>query len=321
MPPPTGRPLAAGEPTPIPVLRFMSKNPRKRTDLLDILAECSCDRVPDEEVEACFYYEYARESKSLRRAALTRFRHVSIFKLTLASAVKGFGFPSPWLRLPNDERQELGFRIPDVMNAMDRKQVANIVINPDLSRLPDSRAWFFEIVAPLGATVVRSGAFAVNLAAGAPAIGRFFERWAAREIRQIKAAEELGLKFFSVTKRGGETKKEPIFVPTEGFYLSALPFRIPGPSGHRSALRCLGALRWRYFCLQRRRSFATALGDPELRSARPEYFKHASDFNRACRKAVTTFRELFPGPAVSAEGAKPELPIHFSANWSDKPGS
>ena len=281
-------------------------------------AECLFEKVPDKEIEACFYYEYARESESLRRAVFTRFRRVSIVKLTLASVVKGFGFPSPWRKLPKDEREELARLLPDAMNALYRKQVAHIVMNPDLSRLSDDRTWFLEIVAPLGARVVRSGAFAVNLAAGAPAIGRFFERWATRQIRLIKEADSLDLKFFSVTNRGGTIKRKPFFAPTEGFEFEIQPFRLPGPKGHLPALRRLGALRWRYFCLKRGRTFKTAFEDPGLQSARLESFKHPSDFNRACLQAVTTFLELFPGPATSAEGAKPELPIRYSKNWSEK---
>src|SRR6185369_8538910 len=103
--------------------------------------------------------------------------------------------------------------------------------------------------------------------------------------------------------------------------LEAHPFQIPGPLGYRQSFRHLGALRWRYCCRQRRKTWAAAHQDPEFRAARTTYFARQSDYNQACKKATTTFLELFPGVPSESEVAKRaarELPIHYTKNWHDQ---
>lgn len=270
---------------------------KKRPTVLakvDLKAECNFDDFRNDapKLEACFYYEYARESQHVTAVAAgaTPSEAVSIFKRNIADVLRRSLFPVPWKALPEAQKAELGDCLPDTINTMDHGRAANIV-EGELGKLADPFFWNADVVSPLGAAVVRTGAFAMNLGAGPPAIGREFERWAAREIRRLKEVDGI----------------LPPGIPSESDLLESayFRFRTPGPNSWLSGLRRLGAMRWQYYCVRRGRTFLTAQEDPELFRARSTYYLRAPDFNSACREAVRIFKEMYPT----------EAPMRFSGGW------
>lgn len=267
----------------------VTPNLRRRANLM---AECNFASLKEKELEACFYYEYARELKSLRDA-VRKFPRTgtfgadfgkpirrkelaellgkgSILKRRLVSLLVGSGFPKPWQLLEEARKEQLMETLPEAMAVLEvRKALCMIQWDPALFGLREFRRQVVEQVAP-GRVI--AGGFAVNLAAGRVAIEREFKRWLDRELRRGEEMWGAELKYF---RRG------------------------PGPIGWRIGLNQLGALRWRYQIERCGLTFREARALPDWKRALPLY-SDQSNFNRACAGAIRHLRELFPN----------ERPIH-----------
>lgn len=300
----------------------MKADKKRRTaksfSVVDVVLECDLS-VPEKEAETCFYYEYARECQPIVDHLANRDspQRLGVFKSAIASVLRNSSFPAPWRSLPEEQRISLVDRLPQVTNAMDYKRATNIV-EDGLDQLTDARSWFTNVVSPLGASVVRTAAIAVNLAAGSAAIAREVEQWAARHLRSIREAEKFALehplKIGPEVSLGPEGDIETIddVVPiSEMTVLRGIKYRTPGPNSWSANLHRLGALRWRHYCIGRGvTSFreATQQQGNDLAKARPIYYSRPSDFSAACNEAVQIFREMFPA----------DTPIHFTRSWGKR---
>jgi len=276
-------------------------NPNKRTAPAKLMAECNFGSLKEEELEACFYYEYARELKSLRDAVRkstpifgadyrkpARRRELaqllgkqSILKQQLVRLLAGSIFPKPWRLLIEASKRQLMETLPDYMDVLELRNPL-CVIEGDPAQFGSFAEFRRQVVEPVGPGVVIAGCFAVNLAAGPSLIERKFRRWLGRELRHAQEIRGEELRHFS--------------------------FRPPGPTGWRTALNQLGALRWRYHCKRCALTFREASALPDWKRAKPLYSDQSS-LNRACEGGIRCFYELFPNRA--------ERPIHYTNGWQD----
>jgi hypothetical protein len=257
-----------------------------------LMTQCNFDAVDDDELEACFYYEYARELKGLH-VAVKHYRQrkvdkplpkLSVFKHQLAFALaRSAGFPKAWQTLSKATKASLTETLPDAINALEPAKALNIVEgwNPGFGSVQD---WSLQVVNPVNAPydVIKMGAFAMNLAAGAPAIAKEFDRWVRKLVRSLGKFERANAE-------------------------SAYPLRKPGPTGWRTALNQLGALRWRYYCKQSGMNFPEASQDAAWKKSKPSLYANQSTFNRACKAALQQFKALFPNQS--------DVPIHSTKGW------
>jgi hypothetical protein len=196
---------------------------------VDLMVDCNFDSLAKEEEEAAYYFEHAREIRWMRgkvrrkkeegRKEEKELWGKSILKRQLVRLLAGTGFPKPWQRLSKAARTQLMERVPEVMALLEVRQALCMIPTDEWPAEFGLREFRARVVERVGPGRVIAGGFAVNLAAGRGAIEREFSRWLERELRRAKEMGE---------------------------DLEAFSFKGPGPTGWRSGLNRLGALRWRY---------------------------------------------------------------------------
>ena len=181
-----------------------------------LMAECNFGSLKKEELEACYYYEYARQIKSMRGAVrkFTRlygadFRKAarrkelaellgkgSILKQRLVSLLAGSGFPKPWQLLSESGKEQLMETLPEAMAVLEVRK-ALCIIQGDPAQFGSFAEFRRQVVEQVGPGRVIAGAFAVNLAAGRGAIEKEFRRWLGRELRRGEKMWGEELRYFS----------------------------------------------------------------------------------------------------------------------------
>lgn len=256
------------------------------------------------ELEACFLYEYARESraamekvKAIRRqrdrakgrtiqvnVARTGVENVILLALSCAS-----GFPlTPWQCLSELDKERL-LKLPFTAVAAYRyflffpnPPLLMAVNQPGSTTLDRWKEMYKEGRAAIpDSEHTKFGFFAVNL----------------------KYPKEVLIEEFLGQLRVLEGKPKHEFPPTAMKTMGHKPI---GRQTYRDALNALGAMRLRYHC----NNFGEAKAKMErlCKKERGMFYGDRRSFNRACRAALMHFQNLF-------RSLDSDLPLHFKEAW------
>jgi hypothetical protein len=228
-----------------------------------------------------------KEEEARELVAASKPMKGSVLKQQLVRLLTGSGFPKPWQMLSEANKAQLTERLPDAMAVLEVRKALCVMEwgewNPAGFGLREFRE---QVVEQVGPGPVITVALAVNLAAGRVAIEREFRRWLDRELRRARKlwGEVEGMKKNEISQ------------------LEYFRFKAPGPTGWRTALNQLGALRWRHYARQCGLKFQEAKALSDWKKALPFVYRRSdqSSFNRACKGAIQRLAKLFPN----------ERPIH-----------
>lgn len=255
-------------------------------------------------MQACGFYEYARESRAigaevtalrrqldaktgqLRCGPRVQFLHQSYVLITLSSCS---GFPdTPWQRLSNEDKQ-IVFRhfssLPHVYRYSTTWHNPPLTFTLNEPGTMTLDAWKKQCRERLPTVPesdpIKSGFFAVNM----------------------KYDHSVLIEEFSKYLRHFEGKPTLETPPTAKRLVRAKP---RGRKSTRDALNALAAMRLRYYC----DTFTEAQKLMQALKSKPHgmFYGYRDNANRACSVAMSYFQKLFGW-------LDPAEPIHFTKHW------
>ena len=265
-------------------------------------ADYDFSEVKPEELLACSWYEYARESRAVRNeiAAIRKQKGKAHPQLKLSPAVQTVWktqilmalsrhsrFPdTPWRKLPEIERKR--FIVNAIANLPKHERYAETSDNPPLTfdmNAPGTTTlemWKQKIQSRLrvrDAELVKYGFFAVNLKYGQPVLSEEF-------LGQLRHLEG----------------KTILYEPDEALPIAKKTVKHPGRNNIRDTLNALGAMRLRHHCknISEAQKKLSGLKNKE----HGMFYGSPYSFKRACDFALNQFQNRYGW-------LDPAKPIHF----------
>jgi hypothetical protein len=242
--------------------------------------EYDFSRVQDDDLEACCYYEYARESQSIRKqvrriqsyfdsknesGALPKWWGAEDHKYFLLGTHKGFP-DTPWQLLNQKDRKNLRDQLNDLIKRMDLEMLSL----KQFQSPEEAMSFLFG----RGSGTARTGIFYIDTAHDKKHICSEFKKWMNALYSEI-----------DTTVRSGRQNSP------------------------RDSLNRLGALRLRKHCWTFGEAQALVKAIPRVldNDIGMSYADHRS-WNRACDGAVDRFRSILGVPSA-------EFPICYTKDW------
>ena len=264
--------------------------------------------MPESELFACYWYEYARESRAAikeitaerKRIKQRRGKHGHTnFGPRVQGAIQGhiliyltitYGFPNlPWINLSAKDRSiflKMVTGFPHLLRYLQTFKNPPLLFStndPGTMTLDMWRKQRQERLPTVPAgDPIKSGFFAVNMKYGRAVLIEEFAKW--------------------LTHFEGRAMSETPPINKE----LAAPKKLPGRKSFRDDLNALAAMRLRYYC----NTLSEAQEKMRAIQSKPHgmFYGYRYNFQRACNSALRHFEKLY-GWLDS------EKPIHFTKGW------
>ena len=158
----------------------------------ELAAECDFVAIPEEQMEGCVCYEYAREWKKMRSIVPKGRRwwkpnkalaSVSKFNAEIAKCLSATDFPAPWARLKPIVREGFCEHFEAVTGEMLEETAILFDPRSPFATYHDGNDWFRRFVRRVGARDRIGGSFAVDLSFGRNRIVAGFEKWLSEQLQ------------------------------------------------------------------------------------------------------------------------------------------